>query len=485
MASENRSRALLSVVVVTVLTATLVWFGNGLDPWWPLMWLTPLPALLYSLHTSRWRAGAAAFAGWLIGSLNMRTYSQSLGIPFPGWLAVFAAIALIFAAGVLLFRALALRGRVWSAIMALPSLEVSVDWLRNWVTPHGTLADPAYTQLRFLPFLQLASLTGPWGMTFVLLLIPSAAAAFLYLRKRDPRSALRMGVVVAGILLAVLAYGAVRLSVGGQRRSVRVGLVAADAPGNDEVAAPGPDAARVLGAYAAQAALLAARGAQVVVLPEKIAVVLDRGQADDDAILQHVADATGITIVAGELHISPSSSGVTRFNRAEVYAPHAKVASYDKEHMLPPFESNLTPGTAKLTMPRDAGIWGVAICKDLDFTSTGRAYGQRNTALLLAPAWDFNRDRVWHGHVAIMRGVEGGFSLARAARNGYLTLSDDRGRVVAEARSDAAPFSTLVASLPVGHQWTLYQSWGDWFAWVAVVLFILVLIRAVAMRPSR
>jgi apolipoprotein N-acyltransferase len=32
--------------------------------------------------------------------------------------------------------------------------------------------------------------------------------------------------------------------------------------------------------------------------------------------------------------------------------------------------------------------------------------------MVLAPAWDFVLDRCWHGHIAVMRGVEGGFSIA-------------------------------------------------------------------------
>ncbi len=145
--------------------------------------------------------------------------------------------------------------------------------------------------------------------------------------------------------------------------------------------------------------------------------------------------------------------------------------SYDKEHMLPPFESSLTPGTALVTLPESSTeTWGVAICKDMDFTPLSRKYGKAEVGLMLVPGWDFNMDRGWHGHIAVMRGVEDGFSLVRAAKDGYLTVSDNRGRVVAEARSDAAPFATLLASVPAAHSATLYLLLGDWFAWLACAL---------------
>lgn len=82
-----------------------------------------------------------------------------------------------------------------------------------------------------------------------------------------------------------------------------------------------------------------------------------------------------------------------------------------------------------------------------------------------------------------MRGVESGFSVARAAKNGYLTLSDSRGRILAETRSDSAPFATLVASVPAAHANTLYLLLGDWFAWLALALLLFTLVQLTIFIP--
>jgi apolipoprotein N-acyltransferase len=478
MGSENRSTEFLRFLAVVATTAVLVWFGNGLMPWWPLMWIAPFPVLWYSLHSSYRLTAFAGFLGWLFGSVNMVPLYEAQGVPLLSWLADFGGLAIIFAAGALLFRTLVLGGAVWSGVAALPALWVSVDWLRYLLTPHGTSADLAYTQLRFLPFLQLASLTGPWGMTFVLLWVPAGAAAFFFFTRQKWNRAKHVAWLVSGVLLTVLAFGTVRLLTTGQRTTMTVGLIACDAAGKAEIAAAGPDATSLLAAYAEQANILAQHGATVIVMPEKIAAVRDRDQAADDVIFQRTADAAQVTMVAGELHLSPGADRVRKYNRAEAYAPHATVVSYDKEHMLPPFESQLTCGTEKLSLKWEETTLGVAICKDMDFTSMSRGYGQLGVGLMLVPAWDFKLDRIWHGHMAIMRGVEGGFSMARAARDGYLTVSDDRGRVLAETRSNSGTFATLLAQAPVGHEPTLFQAWGNWFAWFAVVVLGIVLIRA-------
>jgi apolipoprotein N-acyltransferase len=111
-------------------------------------------------------------------------------------------------------------------------------------------------------------------------------------------------------------------------------------------------------------------------------------------------------------------------------------------------------------------------------------YGRARVGLLLVPGWDFNIDRGWHGHIAIMRGVESGFSIAHAAKNGYLTVSDNRGRILGQTRSDSAPFATLLAEVPVAHARTLYLSWGDWLAWLSLVILVISLIHLFRLRTT-
>ena len=48
-------------------------------------------------------------------------------------------------------------------------------------------------------------------------------------------------------------------------------------------------------------------------------------------------------------------------------------------------------------------------------------------------------------------------------------------RILAEAPSDAAPFSTLLTRVPAVHTETLYQHLGDWFAWLTLAALALAL----------
>ena len=113
----------------------------------------------------------------------------------------------------------------------------------------------------------------------------------------------------------------------------------------------------------------------------------------------------------------------------------------------------------------------------MDFHDTGWAYAAEGAQWLLVPANDFIVDGWLHSRMAIMRGVESGFAVARAARNGRLTLSDDRGRVVAEASSEQHD-AELVGDLPLRDTHTPYARWGDWFAWLDLVALAWLLVLA-------
>ena len=474
MVFANDRRRTGAAFLAIASTAALVWFGTGLYPRWPLLWLAPLPVLLFAARSSWWGTAFTAALSWLLGSLNLWYYfSVVLHMPPAIWTAIFVLPALVFAGAVLLFRALLRRGAFWSALLAFPATWVSFEYLLNLISPHGTGGNLSYSQLNFLPVLQLASVTGPWGISFLLLLFPAALAIGLHLHREAPKQALRIAAAGLGVMGLVLVFGMVRLTRPESGPKVKVGLIASDQPANVDVATEGLETARLFREYAVQAELVAARGAQVIVLPEKLGVAVDPDTKETDALFQSLADKTKSKIVVGLIRVSPPE----KYNEARVYAPGATLQSYDKHHMLPPFESKLKPGTSLTILPEPSGTWGVAICKDMDFTALSRQYGAAGTGLMLVPAWDFVLDRWEHGHIAVMRGVEGGFSIARAAKQGYLTVSDDRGRILAETQSDSAPFAALLADVPVGHHATLYLLLGDWFAWLVLATLVLTLVQ--------
>jgi len=464
MGSASNRRALALGAVA--LSAALFWFSTGLDPlWWPI-WFAPLPVLLVAPRLSGRLAFVAAFAARSLGGLCIWPY---LAIPLPAVviLAVLVVVpSIVFGACVVLYRAHLERDSLWQAGLALPCIWIAFEYLSAVSSPHGTYGSLGYSQMDFLPVIQVASLAGPWAIGFCVLLFSSASAVLL---SGKPGRAAVAG-VSAALLILVLGFGVWRLQSTPSSPTVTVGLIGSDRPENMYPRTQESSLA-VFQRYVAQVPALAAQGARIVVMPEHLGALVDtslQGRASDvDRLFSEAARQNDVFLVVGVDRV------VTRkllFNEARLYSPGGPIATYHKRHLLPGPESVFTPGRTDFMFGMALGTAGIAICKDLDFPALGRGYALGRTDLMLVPALDFRLDGWLHGRMAILRGVEGGFSMARAANLGRLTLSDDRGRVLAERASDSAPFATLVGAVPVRHDPTLYSRTGDWFAWLVLIL---------------
>ncbi len=471
MAFVNRYPKLFATLA-TLSTAALLLTGNGMNPFWPFMWVALIPVLVLAVETNWWPVAAgAATLSMLLGSLTMLYYIHFvLHAPVTAWLIPFSIASVLFAVGVLLFRVLLHRGAVFSAIIALPAFWTVCEYLASFAPANGTAGSLAYTQERFLPMLQVSSVTGPWGITFLLLLFPSAVATTLYFRDRRLLQAAPVVASALAVIAASILFGAIRLAAPISQQNIKVGLLDTD---RVAFAAAAPEMQELVKSYAEQAATLARHGAKIVLMPEKTGLLLDKDTKNMDSVLQSVADRTGATLVIGVLHVFARDS----FNEARIYTPDEPVATYDKQHLLPPFESKLTPGTSLATLSKASVPIGVAICKDMDFIHPALDYGRGGIDLLLDPAWDFNVDRTWHGHIAIMRGVEGGYAIAHAAKDGFLTVTDDRGRILGEVRTNKGSFASLLVNVPLHHDQTVFDRYGTWFPWMAGLLLLGAVIR--------
>ncbi len=189
-------RGILALVAVAI-TATALYFGSGLHPLWWLAWVAPFPVLLVAPRLSGWAAGLTALAAWALGSLNMWHYHHvTVEIPLLPALAILLSSSAVFAVAVLVFRVLARRGAVVEAALSFPALWVACEYLNSVISPHSTFGNFAYSQMNFLPVLQVASITGIWGISFCVLLFPAVAAA-LFLSQSAPRRRIELAAIAA------------------------------------------------------------------------------------------------------------------------------------------------------------------------------------------------------------------------------------------------------------------------------------------------
>ncbi|MBD8871850.1 nitrilase-related carbon-nitrogen hydrolase [Rhodanobacter sp. DHB23] len=472
MASGSDRRAVPAGLAATASSALCWWFGSGVHPLWWLAWIAPLPVLWLAPRVRAHRAALAAFAAYALGGCNQWHYLHGvIGLPLPFVLQAIAGPALVFMLVALLHRRLLLGGRTIAAALAPAALWVAVEYASSQVSPHGTFGNIAYSQMDALPVVQLAAATGLWGVSFLLLLLPAALATLAW-PSASPRPGRAAVLAVALVpLAATLLYGGLRLQAPADT-TLRIGLASIEQP--IRPALDTADGQALQARYVQVIDALAQQGARTVVIPETSFATAD---ATVPAFAQ-LANRHDLLLDAG---IDARGDPHAERNMAMAFPPDGAAPQvYSKHHLIPGFEHQYTPGDSYTVLAGSPRI-GLAICKDMDFHDTGRAYARRDTQLLLVPAWDFGIDGWLHSRMAIMRGVESGFAIARAARDGRLTLSDDRGRVLAEASSEQHD-AALVGDLPLRTTHTLYARWGDWFAWLDLALLIVLLCAALPRR---
>ena len=137
----------------------------------------------------------------------------------------------------------------------------------------------------------------------------------------------------------------------------------------------------------------------------------------------------------------------------------ALAGDYHKHYFVRGFEDGYQAGDRTYAIDAQWGKIGVAICKDLDYPWFITDYGARNVTLMLVPAWDWEGpNAVMHERMAVVRGVENGFAMARSAKTGYVTAHDAYGRTLASSSTFAADPAMVVADVPLGPGPTLYRS---------------------------
>ncbi|MQA78236.1 MAG: nitrilase [Streptosporangiales bacterium] len=464
--ASRRSR-ISFLLAATLCSAALFYLGTGLRPVGWLTWLAPLPVLLLAPRVSGRVIAVAAFVAYLLGLANVALYyTRDLTLPLPLVAGVFACTSGVFCLVVLAFRGLLVRGRPLLAVVTTASAWAGAEYLFATLLPFGANWTLATTQADLLPVLQVASATGAWGVSFLVMGVPAAVAAVVA-PALPGRRRMRTGLAASVTVLLALGYGAVRLHEPAGTPTVRVAAVAAALPGGDQPEAGTSAGRKLLDSDVAAMRVLPDR-TRIVVFPEKDFVADDTSLPGLTRRFAEAARATGTVAVVGvELRTQGKLSNVALVVPPDGSAP----VVYHKRYLAPGVEYEFEAGHERSFVPGLTHRVAVAICADMGRPSLGRDNARAGARMMAVPALDFDVDAWSQSRVQYLRGVENGFSVVRASRQGVLTLTDDNGRVIREVRADGPrPVTTVTADLPVPEGTTLYTRWGDWFGLVCLIL---------------
>lgn len=206
-----------------------------------LAWIALVPLLIGIRNVTPrraflmgWLAGGVAFLGLLYWvTITMEQYGK---VPWPATLPILFLLVAYMGLYLAGFSALL----VWIRLkMDVPGvLLIPVIWtVLEWVRAHALTGFPwvllGYSQYRNLPMIQIADLTGVYGVSALIALVNAAIADGLRILDPSRRRRAFISLFVAALSLGLTwSYGAFRLSENAHAssRSLRVGLVQGNIP---------------------------------------------------------------------------------------------------------------------------------------------------------------------------------------------------------------------------------------------------------------
>jgi apolipoprotein N-acyltransferase len=419
------------------------------------------------------------------------------GLSLPVGVVIMALLCFAVALFPALFAAIVsvwLRGFGRAALLLAPAAWVGTELLRV----HTFFSFPwcllGYSQHDLLPFVQIASVTAVYGVSF-LLVLASALLAFAGLEAEPRPRRLALG-ALALVVGGSWGFGAWRMSrPWPESGRIRVGLVQGGVRQEDKWAPE--NASENIGRHVELTRHAAAAGARLVVWPESSVPFFFDESPELASELGGLVRRLGVYLLFGnDDRESPPRGPV--FVGAKMLAPDGELTfRYHKIHLVPfgeyvPFQPLLTLGgrhAAKLvqqisdfTPGRDYSVGeadghrlAASICYEAIFPGLIRELTARGADLLVNITND-----AWYGttsapdqhfQMATMRAVESGKYLVRAANTGITAVVDPCGRVLERTR--LFDTTVLVRDVPIVAGRTFYTRHGDMFAWAcaAAALF--------------
>ncbi|MEO5768131.1 MAG: apolipoprotein N-acyltransferase [Polyangia bacterium] len=531
----SRTMRLASRLGLSALSAALMVLSVPTFDWWPLMWVALIPALHVSLTATTPRR--AFLQGWFTGVLaNTVAFFWMKGLLERfGHMPAIQAIPIMM----LLTTYQGLEFGLWSwGVHRLHRQrpDLSLAWVAPLVMVVIELVVPqifpfylAISQAWVPAVIQMADLTGPMGVSFVMVMVTgalyqagraltataTATTATTATTAISPRHlaglAGRRLAVPAAVLACVLLYGGLRIHQVDARRAAapkaKVGIVQANV-GINEKWDP-RESARLLALHQQQSADLALRGADLVVWPESsYPYALPRDLAADLPLgdTRRVRRDFQTPLLFGAVTLAPEPrTGKARFpyNTALMMDGAGRITgTFDKVFLLifgeyiPFYEhipwftdvfpdaSNFNRGDRPAVFPLRVGAndfrVGPLICYEDILPGFSRQVAALEPNLFVNitnDAW-FGKTAEPYQHLAlaVFRSVEHRLEMVRAVNTGVSAHIDAVGRVRASGPAvdpDTVPPPepvALLAEVSLLERGGLYGHVGDLFAYLCLGL---------------
>lgn len=467
-----------------------------------LSWVALVPLLLACGQKSAKKAaklgfvcGLAFYAAilyWI--NIAVTTYGHlPIVVSICIFIILIAYMAVYFAALCFLMRLGEKKGV--PSVLSLPFLWVSLEYIRSFLLTGFPWANLGYSQYRILPLIQIADITGVYGISFLVVLGNVVFYLLLkgFVKSRGEKGGypLCSGILFLSLMTLVFIYGSIRLSHSEPGEAIKVALI----QGNIDQSIKWDPAFRdaTITIYERLSRQAAAGGVDLVVWPESASPFFFQEGGTPSSRISALASGINAPILFGSPAYDDVNGVRKLYNSAFLLSAEGKLLGRsDKAHLVPfgeyvpmakalPFVQKMvegvgdfSPGEHLVVLDPGKAKIGVLVCFEGIFPELSRQYAKAGAQVLVNitnDAW-YGRSSAPYQHLSMasFRAVENRLPLIRAANTGITAIIDCNGRIAGETSLFKEAF--LVDRVKMGTSGTLYSRFGDVFAVLCILASI-------------
>jgi len=374
--------------------------------------------------------------------------------------------------------------------LVYPVSLIVLQFLLSYVEELGTILHWTGSMFSYKPLIQLVSITGVWGPSFLVGWL--ASIINLLWEEKFRLEEARMPVAVfTGLFLLIVIMGSIRLTFfAPDSGTVKVGSVVAGFEEDnmfyiyeDEMSEA--DKLREKEKYRAltlkvQDELFAASeklmpsGIKILSWASGNAVVFAEDEASLTKRMQDFARENQIYFFPSLLVLG-DYKGPDQ-NHVLAIRPDGQI-EYDHYKGRNP-DASMFRGNQVEVISTPYGRIASPICFEMEFHRLIRQAGRKGVDILIVPGDEPARGAAnMHTELSMFRAIENGCSMLRTTLEGLTMGADYQGRVMSQMDFyNTLNNRTLITELPVKGAKTVYSMAGDWFAWLCVILLVLLLL---------
>ena len=458
----------------------------------PAAWVAPI-LVLWLVRNNKWWKGVlwafvAVFPGAYLGNTGV------IPFPLPVMIVVLSMGVMVSLLPYLLDKWLN-KGSVLSTLI-FPSAYLLIEYF-NAQSPSGVWTSMANTQYAFQPFIQIASIFGLLGITFMITWL--APVTLLVYERWQKGESIKVPVVLYSMFfIACNVYGGVRLgltpaaeknqyaqvatitmpvmdlyekaysvvegkevhlpadiSVTSQEMA-NAGMAFQEFLSNHKSEKFGPvlqvmeqqnDKAFEMSQEKVEA------GAGIVVWSEGLGKTF---LEDEDKLISKAREFAGknnvyLVMAMASFFGGEIKPGELSFeNKVLTIGPDGEILNTFFKNMPIPYVESSVPGDGSIPVI-DTKYGGISpsICYDADFPALLSQTGKNNTGLLLIPTGDWANIAPYHSYMTRFRAIENGCTVVKAVSNGLSIAYDPMGRELGRSDFFTAEDQSMLVDAPV------------------------------------